>query len=194
MDQTNNGVTPFWEENNQETPFPIDINVNKNTLNSPSISKNNNCCKYSRNCCYKWFLILIYLLFIIYGVIILIIAIKNKKEGNSKPEKKQYQWFIVSLVLYGICDILSLIIILFTNYLDSITFSHKLLVKLLIPFEIIYYLFFLIPTAVSMSQYKSRYREIIGSFLFLHVFLRLVQFTIEYNNLELYNEYHSSSY
>ena len=75
MDEAFNGETPFWEKNSQETPISDDqksrdINANKNTSKSSSSIKlklkNINCCRYSRDCFFKWLFITIYLLFIIF--------------------------------------------------------------------------------------------------------------------------------
>ena len=186
MDETFNGETPFWEKNSQETPISDDqksrdINANKNTSKSSSSIKlklkNINCCRYSRDCFFKWFFITIYLLFIIFGIAVLIIASLNK--SNKYAQKMDNNdFFIVSVIIYEICDIISLTIILFTNYLEPNTIGYRSL-KIITVFEMIYYIFLAIITFFSFYYYESPYKEIIKVFLFLNIYLRFLLFIVE---------------
>ena len=73
-------------------------------------------------------------------------------------------FFIVSVIIYEICDIISLTIILFTNYLEPNTIGYRSL-KIITVFEMIYYIFLAIITFFSFYYYESPYKEIIKVFL-----------------------------
>ena len=186
MTDTDNGETPYYNINSQLTPSSNDKtpNVNKQSSSSP---KNKMCRRYDSHCFYKWFLVIIYILFIIYGIIILVLASKNKT-NKCIEEAPRYNWFIVSLIIYEICDIISLLMFLFTDYESHNTFGYKILVKFIIPCEMVYYMFYIVVTGLVMYYYKSPYYEIIESFLLLSFAFRLVQFVIQFKYLNMSSE------